>query len=118
MPDLPCAECGGKCCTYPAFTRVDLKRLLRAGIKIPAGTQQKRMPGYVILTRPNEKWCPFLAADGRCGIYEHRPKPCRAYGETPGLPCMVVDPEGAMRQAELRHRRLGGGFLAAAGWNL
>ena len=31
---------------------------------------------------PNAIPCPFLQADNRCGIYEHRPAACREYPHT------------------------------------
>ena len=36
---------------------------------------------------PSKNKCPFLTADYKCNIYEHRPAVCRKFGEIKELKC-------------------------------
>ena len=115
--ELPCAECGGRCCTYPVFTRGELRQAVKAAGGLPEGAQVKHLPGggRVLTAGPESKWCPFLV-EGRCSVYEVRPRACRVYGRIPELPCEYLYPKEAERRALLRAERLGLGFLKWVGW--
>jgi Fe-S-cluster containining protein len=39
---------------------------------------------------PSKNKCPFLTADYKCNIYEHRPAVCRKFGEIPQLKCKYL----------------------------
>lgn len=39
---------------------------------------------------PSKNKCPFLTADYKCNIYEHRPAVCRKFGEIPQLKCKFL----------------------------
>ena len=41
-----------------------------------------------------DRYCLFLNPEGRCVIYEDRPKICRDFGITPGLECPFFDLKG------------------------
>lgn len=78
---LTCANCCKT--TSPIFYERDVERAA-SFLKIrPAEFVEKylRMDedrDYVLTSSP----CPFLEADNRCGIYEHRPNACREYPHT------------------------------------
>ena len=115
---LPCASCGGKCCTYAPIEKAvwdKVKNLVgEDGVVFPMweGTRKeaylvvKKTVGIdpaINLTRDGE--CYFLNG-GRCSIYSRRPFSCRAMG-TEVNPCPVVDPEGARRAVESFNLRQG-----------
>ena len=78
IPDVTgCNQCG-RCCT--SHVRLAPAELLN--IPIDAWAQY-----------PNQaKRCRFVNADGSCGIYEHRPFVCRAWG--------IDNNEGCVRTVE------------------
>jgi uncharacterized protein len=77
--DVPCGTCTG-CCTASQFVHIgpeehDTLARIPAELLFPA----PRLPqGHVLLGYDERGHCPMLA-DGRCTIYEHRPRTCRTY---------------------------------------
>lgn len=77
--DVPCGGCTA-CCTSSQFVTVapdEAATLSRipAGLLFPA----PRLPrGHVLLGYDERGHCPMLV-EGRCSIYEHRPRACRMY---------------------------------------
>jgi uncharacterized protein len=77
--DVPCHGCTA-CCTSSQFIHIgpdETETLSRvpAELKFPA----PGMPGgHVLLGYDERGHCPMLV-DGRCSIYEHRPRTCRTY---------------------------------------
>ena len=96
--ELPCKECGGKCCYYPPIETKVYKKLEALG-KIPKDAIiEKKWEGtskeaYVVTKNTTDPMkageCSFLK-DGRCEIYTYRPYSCRAVGVK--IPCAYVDP--------------------------
>jgi Fe-S-cluster containining protein len=76
---VPCDGCTA-CCTSSQFVHIgpdETETLARipADLLFPA----PRMPaGHVLLGYDERGHCPLLV-DGRCSIYEHRPRTCRTY---------------------------------------
>jgi len=77
--DVPCGDCTA-CCTSSQFVHIEpdetdtLAHIPRA-LLFPA---PQRPRGHVLLGYDEHGHCPMLA-DGRCSIYEHRPRTCRTY---------------------------------------
>jgi len=77
--DVPCGTCTA-CCTSSQFVHIepdetDALALIPAALLFPA----PRLPkGHVLLGYDERGHCPMLV-DGRCSIYEHRPRTCRTY---------------------------------------
>jgi Fe-S-cluster containining protein len=77
--DVPCGGCTA-CCTSSQFVHIepdetDTLAHVPAGLLFPA----PRLPrGHVLLGFDERGHCPMLV-DGRCSIYEHRPRTCRTY---------------------------------------
>ena len=77
--DVPCAGCTA-CCTSSQFVHIepdetDALAHIPAALLFPA----PRLPrGHVLLGYDERGHCPMLV-DGRCSIYEHRPRTCRTY---------------------------------------
>jgi len=77
--DVPCGACTA-CCTGSQFVHIapdetDTLAHIPPALLFPA----PRMPrGHVLLGYDERGHCPMLA-DGRCSIYEHRPRTCRTY---------------------------------------
>ena len=77
--DVPCGTCTA-CCTSAYFVHIEpdevetLRRIPKA-LRFPA---PGRPPGHVVLGYDERGHCPMLV-DGKCSIYEHRPRTCRAY---------------------------------------
>jgi uncharacterized protein len=77
--DVPCDGCTA-CCTSSQFVHIDPDEAdtlahIPAGLLFPAPGQPK---GHVLLGYDDNGHCPMLS-DGRCTIYEHRPRTCRTY---------------------------------------
>ena len=80
--DPQCARCGAKCCSYFCFqidepgTFEDYENirwfLLHRGVSVHIDDQDD---WYISIA--NE--CTRLGDDGKCGIYENRPRICRTY---------------------------------------
>lgn len=103
--NLPCDECRGKCCTFPAMSREEFRRI-KAVHGFPKGAIKRKVSHKsLVIFMPNGA-CPYLT-DGKCGVYALRPKACRDYGIVKELPCMYLYPEEARAQAD----KLGGGKI-------
>ncbi len=78
--DVPCGSCCA-CCSTSHFVHVapderDVLALVPRELRFPA----PGLPaGHVVLPYDERGRCPMLATDGRCSIYEHRPRTCRVY---------------------------------------
>ena len=76
---VPCGECTG-CCTSAQFVHVAADET-DALSHIPAELlfAAPGFPdGHVLMGYDEHGHCPMLV-DGRCSIYEHRPRTCRTY---------------------------------------
>jgi uncharacterized protein len=77
--DVPCGSCTA-CCTSSQFVHIgpdetDTLDHIPAALLFPA----PRLPrGHVLLGYDERGHCPMLI-DGKCSIYEHRPRTCRTY---------------------------------------
>ena len=77
--EVPCDGCTA-CCTSSQFIHIgpdetDTLSHIPAELLFPA----PRLPrGHVVLGYDGRGHCPMLS-DGRCSIYEHRPRTCRTY---------------------------------------
>jgi len=76
---VPCGECHA-CCTSSQFIHVapdETATLARipATLLFPA---PQRPPGHVVMGYDERGHCPMLV-DGRCSIYENRPRTCQTY---------------------------------------
>lgn len=77
--DVPCNGCTA-CCTSSQFVLIepderDALNHIPAALLFPA---PRRPRGHVVLGYDERGHCPMLV-DGRCSIYEHRPRACRTY---------------------------------------
>jgi Fe-S-cluster containining protein len=78
--DVPCGSCCA-CCSTSHFVHVaaderDVLALIPRELRFPAPGLPS---GHVVLPYDERGRCPMLAADGRCSVYEHRPRTCRVY---------------------------------------
>ncbi|MEO8695621.1 MAG: YkgJ family cysteine cluster protein [Acidimicrobiales bacterium] len=77
--DVPCGSCTA-CCTSSQFVHIepdetDTLSHIPAELLFPA----PRLPrGHVLMGYDERGHCPMLI-DGKCSIYEHRPRTCRVY---------------------------------------
>jgi Fe-S-cluster containining protein len=76
---VPCNGCTA-CCTSSQFVHIgpdETETLARIPPELlfPA---PRMPPGHVLLGYDEDGCCPMLV-DGRCSIYEHRPRTCRTY---------------------------------------
>lgn len=96
MSDNPCADCGGRCCSFRtmriSFTDLDDgQRYDSALLEHEAGLEQLLLDDG---SAPDMEWftyrtasgkralgfdCNHLDDDGRCEVYEDRPEMCRNY---------------------------------------
>jgi Fe-S-cluster containining protein len=77
--DVPCDGCTA-CCTSSHFVHIepdeaDTLAHIPPRLLFPA---PRRPRGHVLLGYDEHGHCPMLV-DGRCSIYEHRPRTCRTY---------------------------------------
>jgi hypothetical protein len=77
--DVPCGGCTA-CCTSSQFIDIapdetDTRSRIPAELLFPAPGRPR---GHVILGYDEHGHCPMLI-DGKCSIYEHRPRTCRTY---------------------------------------
>jgi hypothetical protein len=97
--DVPCGNCTA-CCTTSHFVHVGPDEV-EALARIPHELQfpAPGLPKDNVLLGYNENGhCPMLA-DGRCSIYEHRPRTCRTYD------CRVFAAAGLAADKDLITRR-------------
>ena len=92
LPDLheeasakvDCLQCANCCKNYsPRFKTPDIKRIskglgLKEGAFIEKYLKLDEDGDYVV----NQKPCPFLGSDNRCGIYDIRPSDCSRFPYT------------------------------------
>jgi Fe-S-cluster containining protein len=76
---VPCGDCAA-CCTSSQFVHIgpdetDTIAQIPAKLLFPAPGLPR---GHVLLGYDDRGHCPMLV-DGRCSIYEHRPRTCRTY---------------------------------------
>jgi len=83
--ELTCEGCGGKCCSYVAIeldapTSIDdfedLVFYIYHGVKVSISEDGPKKRNW-FLEFPGR--CRYLAPNGRCRIYEHRPRVCREH---------------------------------------
>jgi RNA polymerase sigma-70 factor (ECF subfamily) len=96
--DVPCGGCTA-CCTSSQFVHIDPDETdalahIPAGLLFPAPGQPR---GHVLLGYDERGHCPMLV-DGRCSIYQHRPRTCRAYD------CRIFAAVGLDVDAEDEHK--------------
>ena len=84
---LPCDECKGKCCQFPAMTMKEFL-LLKMAKPLPKNAKVAKIPTGVVLIGE----CPYLE-NGKCSVWNVRPKVCRMYGEVEKLPCAYLYPD-------------------------
>ena len=77
--DVPCGTCTA-CCTSSQFVHigpdeVDTLAHIPPALLFPA---PRLPPGHVLLGYDGHGHCPMLI-EGRCSIYDHRPRTCRTY---------------------------------------
>ena len=102
--DVPCGSCTA-CCTSSQFVHIepdeaDTLAHIPAELLFPAPL----MPlGHVLMGYDERGHCPMLI-DGKCSIYEHRPRTCRVYDcrVFPAAGVAIDDPDKALidRQAQ------------------
>jgi Fe-S-cluster containining protein len=78
--DVPCGACAG-CCTASQFVHIgpeerDTLAHIPAELLFPAPGLPR---GHVVMGYDEQGRCPMLV-DGRCSIYDHRPRTCSRYG--------------------------------------
>jgi len=90
--DVPCGSCTA-CCTSSQFIHIgpdetDTLAHIPTGVLFPA---PRLPPGHVLMGYDKRGHCPMLI-DGKCSIYEHRPRTCRAY-DCRVFPAAGIDPD-------------------------
>ena len=95
MTELPCKECGGQCCTFPAFSPQEFKKIKKK-YGFPEGVAKKKIKGLIVLYGKGG-YCPYLI-DNECSVYDLRPLACRAYGVVKEMPCKYLYPEAAQKE--------------------
>lgn len=105
--DVPCGTCTA-CCTSSQFVHIapDEKATLARIPKALRFTAPGLPPGHVVLGYDEQGHCPMLR-DGKCSIYDDRPRTCRTYDcrvfPASGLdPAADAKPEIARRVAQWR----------------
>lgn len=89
---VPCGTCTA-CCTSSQFVHIEPDETDTLA-HIPAellSAAPLRPEGHVVLGYDERGQCPMLV-DGRCSIYEHRPRTCRAY-DCRVFPASGLEPE-------------------------
>ncbi len=77
--DVPCGSCTA-CCTSSQFVHIepdehDVLAVIPPELLFPAPGQPS---GHVLMGYDQDGHCPMFV-DGRCSIYEKRPRTCRVY---------------------------------------
>lgn len=109
--DVPCDGCTA-CCTSAQFVHIgpdEVETLARipAELLFPAPGLPR---GNVLLGYDENGHCPMLI-DGKCSIYEHRPRTCRTY-DCRVFPAAGVEPDDDKPAIARRARRWRFGFPA------
>ena len=118
---LPCNICRGRCCKNPVMTKREFKTI-RKKYGVPKNTtiialgKLKGVPGSNGMSPIwDDGTCVYLK-DGKCSVYEIRPRVCRDYGHSDALPCQYLYPEKAEKKVkeilELRQKKLKRKYLA------
>jgi Fe-S-cluster containining protein len=97
---LPCRECGGRCCTHAPF---HMREWLKIKERFPVGEDaivEEVFPntaahGVIVWREGTNKQCYFLE-NGRCAIYNYRPRTCRKTAED-GV-CAYTNPDEIIRR--------------------
>lgn len=98
--NLPCDECKGQCCVYPAMSQKEFDAIkLKYSLNPESDVSDFGNGEMIVVGMPNTGVCPWLK-DGRCSVYELRPMSCRDYGIVPSLPCQYLYPKKAEKQIE------------------
>lgn len=89
--DVPCGTCTA-CCTSSQFVHIapDEQATLARIPKALRFSAPGLPPGHVVLGYDERGHCPMLR-DGRCSIYEDRPRTCRTY-DCRVFPASGLDP--------------------------
>jgi uncharacterized protein len=101
--DVPCGDCSA-CCSSAQFVaigpeEIDTLAHIPAELLAPAPFMP---PGHVLLGYDESGRCPMLV-DGRCSIYDHRPRTCRTY-DCRVLAATGLEPTGKPLIAERARR--------------
>jgi Fe-S-cluster containining protein len=109
--DVPCGTCTA-CCTSSQFVHIEpdetdaLAHIPRAMLFPAPGLPR----GHVLLGYDERGHCPMLV-DGRCSVYEHRPRTCRTY-DCRVFPAAGLEPDQPAIAERARRWRFG--YPAAA----
>lgn len=108
---MPCNACKGQCCSAPAFTPKEFETV-KAKYGVPPGTQvieteniAGTLEGKCVTPIKSDGFCTYLK-DGKCSVYDLRPKVCRLYGNIKAMPCQYLYPEEAKKQARIMLKRV------------
>lgn len=100
-------RCGPGCsdCCHQSFRVSELEgALLREGLAELDPVARADIEARAVAYRADERQpCPVLGADGRCRLYEHRPRICRKYG----IPLWHPDRPHEVRCCPLNFRDMG-----------
>jgi Fe-S-cluster containining protein len=101
---VPCGDCTA-CCTSSQFVLIEpdeteTKARIRPELLFPAPGLPR---GNVVLGYDGHGHCPMFV-DGRCSIYEHRPRTCRTY-DCRVFPAAGVEPDEGDKAEILRRTR-------------
>ncbi|HYH50228.1 MAG TPA: YkgJ family cysteine cluster protein [Acidimicrobiia bacterium] len=96
--DVPCGGCSA-CCTASQFVQIgpeetDTLAHIPKALLFPAPGRSK---GHFVLGYDERGHCPMLS-EGRCSIYDHRPRTCRTYD------CRIFAAAGLDVDAEDSHK--------------
>jgi Fe-S-cluster containining protein len=102
--DVPCNGCTA-CCTASQFIHIapdesDTLAHIPAELLFPAPRSPR---GHVLMGYDERGHCPMLV-DGRCSIYEHRPRTCRTY-DCRIFPATGLEPDDDKVEIAARARR-------------
>src|SRR4051794_36104 len=104
VAEVPCGGCTA-CCTSSQFIHIapdehETLAHIPPSLLFPA----PRLPrGHVLLGYDERGHCPMLV-DGRCSIYEHRPRTCRTY-DCRVFPAAGLEPDQPAVPQHTRRRR-------------
>lgn len=104
---LPCGECKGRCCTYPAMSKREFK-VIRKKYGVPKETEfiEPIDSPIVMPVKMGTDRCTYLSASGSCSVYDLRPRVCKLYGEIPAMPCQYLYPEKAQDKVNSLMKKL------------
>ena len=84
-------KCKAKCCYNIPFENNELEKYADKIVN-PVLETSNHYGAQIAFTAYDvmKNKCPFLRADYKCNIYEHRPDICRKFGSIPELPCKLI----------------------------